>query len=138
MTGRWTAEHLIEAQAAWAAACVRLRDTAPNDDALLAAVERQTGVTQAELYYQRIEADRSAGVFRALADPGKASPPVRPVAPAAVWRLETLDCPDGPVTVLRDPDGTPTAFAVGAAGARLETVLRHLNGSAWLAVSDTL
>jgi len=138
MTGRWTAEHLIEAQAAWAAACVRLRDTAPNDDALLAAVERQTGVTQAELYYQRIEADRSAGVFRALADPGKASPPVRPVAPAAVWRLGTLDCLDGPVTVLRDPDGLVVAYALGADNARIEKVASRLNGSAWLAVRDAL
>jgi len=79
MTGRWTAEHLIEAQAAWAAACVRLRDTAPNDDAFLAAVERQTGVTQAELYHQRIEADRAAGVFSQFADPGKMAPPARPL-----------------------------------------------------------
>jgi len=90
------------------------------------------------LYYQRIEADRSAGVFRALADPGKKAPPIRAAAPAEVWRLETLDCPDGPVTVLRDPDGTPTAFTVGAVGTRLETAVRRLNGSAWLTVRDVL
>jgi len=139
MSASWTRAQLRAAEAAWASWQILLADEFDNnDDGLLAAIEARSGITQAELYHQRIEADRSAGVFRALADPGKASPPVRPVAPAAVWRLDSFGCPDGPVTVLRDPDGTPTAFAVGAAGTRLETVVRRLNGSAWLAVGDAL
>jgi len=138
MSAAWTRSQLRAAEAAWASWQTLLADEFDNDDGLLAAIEARSGITQAELYHQRIEADRSAGVFRALSDPGKMAPPAPSVAPAAAWRLDSFACLDAPVTVLRDPDGTPTAFAVGAAGTRLETVVRRLNGSAWLAVRDVL
>jgi len=134
----WTRSQLRAAEAAWAIWQILLADTFLNDDTLIAAVEERSGIRYVDLYRERVAADRDAGVFQALADPGKASPPVRAAAPAEVWRLETFACPDGPVTVLRDPDGTPTAFTIGAADTRLETVVRHLNGSDWPTVRNQL
>lgn len=87
MSASWTRAQLRAAEAAWASWQTLLADEfLNNDDSLLAAVEARSGITQAELYHQRIEADRSAGVFRQFADPGKAPPSVRPVVPAEVWR----------------------------------------------------
>lgn len=86
MSASWTRAQLRAAEAAWAYWQILLADAfANNDDGLLAAIEARSGITQAELYRQRSEADRSAGVFSRLGDPGKEPPPVRPVAFDEEW-----------------------------------------------------
>jgi len=80
MSASWTRAQLRAAEAAWAYWQILLADAFANDDdGLLAAIEARSGITQAELYHQRIEADRAAGVFSQFADPGKMAPPARPL-----------------------------------------------------------